>query len=119
MKKRGIEETEINLLELVPIRNIDWKEEEGLIVLLKPKYKHSFFKKHILPRMKNPYFKVKLDSVGSFVWKRFDGKLRVKEIARNLIDEFGDEVEPLYDRLSLFLQNLERNHFIKYKGISG
>lgn len=118
MKKSGTEETKINLLGLIPVRNINWKEEEELIVLLKPKYKHPLFKKHILPRLKNPHFKIKLDHVGSFIWKQFDGNLTVKEIAKNLKDEFGDKVEPLYDRLALFLQSLEKNHFIKYKGIN-
>lgn len=118
MKKSGVEESKINLLELIPVRNINWKEEDGLIVLLKPKFKHSLFKKYILPRLKNPYFKVKLDSVGSFIWKHCDGSLTVKEIARGLKDKFGDKIEPLYDRLVLFLQSLEKNHFITYKWIN-
>ncbi|MFB0566584.1 MAG: PqqD family protein [Candidatus Aminicenantaceae bacterium] len=115
MKKRGVQGYSINLLKLTPVRNIDWKEENGLIILLKPKFKHSLFQKYILPKMRNPYFKVKLDSVGSFIWKHCDGNLTVKELAKGLKDEFGDKLEPLYDRLALFLQNLEKNRFIYYK----
>jgi len=118
VKKIVLEETKINLLELIPVQNIDWKKEEnGLIVLLKPKFKHTFFKKYILPHLKNPYYKVKLDSVGSFIWELCDGRLTVKEAAQSLKDKFGDNVEPLYDRLALFLQSLEKHHFITYKGI--
>ena len=86
-----------------------------MIVLLKPKFELAFLKKYVLPRLKKPYFKIKLDHVGSFIWEHCDGSLRVKEIAKNLKDKFGEDVEPLYDRLALFLQSLEKNHLIFYK----
>lgn len=118
MINTGHKETKINLLDLIPVRNINWeKKEDGLIILLKPKFKHPFFKKYILPYLKKPYYKIKLDAVGSFTWELCDGSLTVKELAKNLGYKFGDKVEPLYDRLSLFLQNLEKNRFIRYKGI--
>jgi len=116
VKKRGAEKSKINLLDLIPVRNIKWeKKEDGLIVLLKPKFGLAFLKKYVLPRLKKPYFKIKLDPVGSFIWEHCDGSLRVKEVAKNLKDKFGEEVEPLYDRLALFLQSLEKNHLIFYK----
>ena len=115
MKKNGLEGLKINLLDLIPVRNIKWEKKEDLIVLLKPKFKHPFLRKHILPRLKNPYFKIRLDPVGSFIWELCNGSLPVRELAKSLKDKFGDEVEPLYDRLALFLQSLEKNHFIFYK----
>ncbi len=118
MKKRGEEKPEINLLDLIPVKNIDWeKQDDGLIVLLKPKFTHPFFKKHVLPRLKNPFYRVKLDDVGSFIWEQCDGKTFVKHLAQSLKEEFGEKIEPLYDRLALFLQHLERNHFIVFKGL--
>lgn len=111
-------EKNINLLDLIPVRNIKWeKEEEGRIVLLKPKLKNSFFAKHLLPCLKNPYYKIRLDSIGSFIWEKCDGSSTVKELAEDLKSNFGNNVEPLYNRLSLFLQSLEKNRFIFYKGI--
>lgn len=116
-ERENIEKT-INLLKLVPVRNIKWdKNEEGLVVLLKPKIRNPFFAKHILPRLRHPYYKVKLDSVGSFVWERCDGRLTVQEVADDMKAKFGEQVEPLYDRLNLFLQSLEKNRFIFYKGL--
>ncbi len=118
MKKSRDEKPEINLLELIPVRNIEWeKSEEDLIILLKPKFTHPFFKKHILPRLKHPFYKVKLDDVGSFVWEWCDGKKTVKEIAQGLKGKFGEKVEPLHNRLALFLQNLEKNRFIYFKDL--
>jgi len=116
VKKTGVKKSKINLLDLIPVRNIKWeKKEDGLIVLLKPKFELALLRKYVLPRLKKPYFKIKLDHVGSFIWERCDGNLRVKEVAKNLKDKFGEDVEPLYDRLALFLQNLEKNHLIFYK----
>ena len=116
MKKRVVEKPKINLLDLIPVRNIKWeKKEDGLITLFKPKFEHAFFKKYVLPRLKKPHYKINLDHVGSFTWELCDGSLRVKEVAKNLKDKFGEEVEPLYDRLALFLQSLEKTHLIFYK----
>ncbi len=116
MKKRVVEKSKINLLDLIPVRNIKWeKKEDGLVILFKPKFEHAFLKKYVLPRLKKPYFKIKLDHVGSFTWELCDGSLRVKEVAKNLKDEFGEDVEPLYDRLAFFLQSLEKIHLICYK----
>jgi len=118
VKKKQVQESQVNLLELIPVQNIKWKKEEGLIVLLKPKLKYPFFKKHVLPRLKKPYYKIKLDAVGSFIWEMCCGSFTVKDIGKSLKDKFGDEIEPLYDRLALFLQSLEKNRFITYKGIN-
>ncbi len=118
MKKRGKEKQQINLLELIPVKNLDWeKQDDGIIVLLKPKFKHPFLKKHVLSRLKRPFYRVKLDDVGSFIWEQCDGKTPVKHVAQSLKEEFGEKIEPLHDRLALFLQHLERNHFIVFKGL--
>ena len=116
MARKKAKEEQINLLELVPVKNIDWKKsEQGLTVLLKPKIKHPFLAKHILLRLKNPHYKIRLDEVGSFIWEQCDGIQTVKKIADLMRERFGDKVEPVYDRLALFLQSLERNRFILYR----
>jgi hypothetical protein len=107
---------EVNLLELIPEKNIGWeKDSEGFVVLLKPKLQHPFFLKHVLPKLKRPYYKVKLDEIGSFFWTHCDGHLTVKSIADLMGKHFDDKVEPLYERIGLFLQSLEKNKFIKWK----
>lgn len=118
MKKKEKQKEAINLLELVPVRNIKWDiNDQGLVVLLKPKIKNPFLVKHILPRLRHPYYKIKLDSIGSFIWERCNGQREVKEVAENMKAKFGKEVQPLYDRLNIFLQSLEKNRFIYYKGL--
>lgn len=118
MKKKETHRVEINLLGLFPVRNIGWeKNPEGLVVLLKPKFKHPIFQKHIIPRLKNPHYKIRLDDVGSCVWESCSGELTVKELGEILQVRFGEKVEPLYDRLAIFLKSLERSRFITFKGL--
>ncbi|MFQ5720886.1 MAG: PqqD family protein [Candidatus Aminicenantales bacterium] len=107
---------QINFYQLIPFQNIKWqKDDKGLITLLKPKFRHPFLVKHLLPRLKNPYFKIRLDAVGSFIWTQCNGRCTVKELAENLEAKFGNEVKPVEERLTLFLQSLEKNRFIIYK----
>lgn len=118
MKTRKAKRPEINLLDLIPVQNIkSRRKEEGFYVLLKPKFTHPFLFKHLLPRLKNPYFKIKLDEIGSFIWSHCDGKNTVKDIGNLMRERFGGRVEPLYDRISLFFQDLEKNKFIIFKNL--
>lgn len=116
MKKKAEARPQINLLELVPVRNMEWKNVDGLVILLKPKFKNPFLARHLLPRMKSPHFKIKLDEIGSFFWENCDGQKNIKEIGELFREKFGGKVEPLYERLSLFLQSLEKNGLILLKG---
>ena len=116
MKTKSSAQREVNLLQLIPEKNIGWeKDSEGLVVLLKPKFQHPFLQKHVLPKLKRPHYKVKLDEIGSFLWIHCDGLLTVQNIADRMAKHFGDKVEPLYERIGLFLQSLEKNKFIRLK----
>ncbi|MCU0643144.1 MAG: PqqD family protein [bacterium] len=107
---------EVNLLDLIPEQKIKFEESgDGLITLIKPKFKNKFLVKYLLPRIKKPNFKIKLDQFGSFVWKQCDGNNTVGQIANLLKAKFQDEIDPVHDRLAVFIQSLARNHFIEYK----
>ena len=111
-KKDG-KQTQINLLNLVPVQKIKCEiKENGLVVLLKPKYFNPFLAKHLLPRMKQPYFNIKLDEIGSFFWLNCDGTRTVLEIAKLHKENFGEKVEPLYERIAHFITSLEKNRLI-------
>lgn len=114
--KKDENQTQINLLHLVPVQNTKYEtREDGLVVLFKPKFTNSFLVKYLLPRMKQPYYKINLDDIGSFFWLKCDGIRTVKEIAELHKNKFQDRVEPLYDRIAQFLASLEKNHLIIYK----
>lgn len=114
--KKNLEKKDINFLELIPIRNIKWeKQEKGLVVLLKPKFKNKLLVKYLLPRIKKPFFRIKLDEIGSYVWELCNEQNTVFEIGEKLKERFGEKIEPVYDRLILFLKQLERGKCIKFK----
>ncbi len=118
MKRTKVASPEINLLDLIPVQNIQSLEkEQGFYVLLKPKFSHPLLVKHLLPRLKSPHYKITLDEVGSFIWKLCDGENTIKDIGEKLKDNFGARVDPLYERLSFFFQNLEKNRFIVFKNL--
>ena len=58
--------------------------------------------------------RIELYDFGSFVWKQIDGKRNVYEIGKLVKDKFGQEAEPLYERLTKFLFVLRNNDFILY-----
>jgi hypothetical protein len=105
---------EVNLLELIPVHNIEWEliSNSDLVVLKKPKFTHPVLRKYLLPHLKDPNFKIKLDAVGSVVWKNINGQNKVYDIAKILETKFGASVQPVYNRIALFVKALEKHKFI-------
>ena len=58
--------------------------------------------------------KLTLDPKCTAVWDLIDGHRTVDDIALRLKKRFGDEIEPLYERLGELLSILESNRMIKY-----
>ena len=105
-----------NLLDLIPIKMMKSEEnDDGTITVIKPKFRNKFIVKYLVPKLKSPDFKVKLDEFGSFVWKQIDGNLTVEKIGWNLKNNFHENIEPVYERLSVYFQTLLRYKFIEYK----
>jgi len=114
-KKRKGEGSGLNMYDVIP-RPIVKSEtiENGVVVLLKLKYKNPFLVKHLIPRMKHPFYKINLDSIGSAVWNKIDGFKNAAEIAEELEKELGEQIQPAYERLGIFLSMLKRGKFIEY-----
>jgi len=109
-----------NLLNLIPKRNRQWEVGDGdRVVILRPKFEKHWLGRWLLSRMENPHYRIRLDTYGSWVWKRCDGRATVGEIAESLKGQFGDSVEPVYQRLALFIQQLWRGRFIVYLDATG
>lgn len=114
-KKQKGKETGLNMYNVIP-RPIVKSEtsKNGLVVLLKPKYKNQFLVKHLIPNMKHPFYKINLDNIGSAVWNKIDGLKNAVEIAEELEKELGEQIQPAYERLGIFLSQLKRGKFIEY-----
>jgi hypothetical protein len=101
--------------EVIPRPIVNFKTaDDGLVVIYKPKFKNKFLAKHLLPRMKHPDYKIALDKNGSAVWKLIDGKRDALEIAEMLEKELGADIQPVYERLGIFLRMLKNNKFIDF-----
>lgn len=107
-------QAEIEYFSRRPRRNRDWEDENGRIVVLIPKFGNHFFGKWMMAKMNRPFYRLKLDEIGSFVWQRCDGATDIKQIGEQLAAHFGDKVEPVHERLGLFLRSLERSKSITY-----
>lgn len=105
----------IDWMILIPAKNMTWElnPETNHVIIKKPKFKNAFLKKYFTPKLKNPDYSVKLDEIGTFVWKNMDGKLSIGDIAQRMKKEFGDSIEPAGDRLIQFLHSLVKHEFIK------
>lgn len=102
-----------NLLEIKPVRNLEWEiEPNGFVVLLVPKFRNKYLVKYILPHLHKPHFRVKLDEYGSFIWKMIDGKTTVGEISEKLTVTYGENFDPNYERIGKFIASLAYNKFL-------
>jgi hypothetical protein len=103
----------INLLELTPEQRVGWETtESGTVVVLVPKFQHELLVKWLVPRLKYPNVRVKLDRLGSFVWKQCDGRTTVAEIAERMRTEFADLAGSAEERIRSFLLMLEKSDLV-------
>jgi|Deesub1362B_J571_1020462.scaffolds.fasta_scaffold02485_4 hypothetical protein len=118
IRKRDKESATLNLLALIPCHNCEYrKDEEGNVTLLVPKFKSRFLRAFFERLGFGTHVYVHLDEIGSAVWNLIDGKRTVEEIGRELRSAFGERIEPLYDRLSMHLQTLDRHKFIVFLNV--
>ena len=87
--------------------NIEYKVDENRIVTILEKQDHKiqrFFRKL---KFKIPLYKeIDFDEISSEVFLQIDGDKTVKEIGDNLEKKYGEKVNPLYERLLIFLNHI-------------
>jgi hypothetical protein len=102
----------VNLLDMKPKRLYPFEVEEGRVVVLVPKFSGRFGQWFLL-KLRKPNIRVKLDTLGSFVWNHCQGVITVREIADRLKGEFGESAEPVYERVGEFIKRLHRDRLIE------
>ena len=114
MKRRATLEG-INLLDLKPVRLADWEEKEGRVVLIRPAPSSRGLRKLLdsVTGWMSPQ-KVRLDAVGSAGWRLLDGAHTTAEVAAVLREQFGEEIEPVEERLGEFIRMLRYQGFLAY-----
>ena len=105
-----------NLLDLVPEQNYPfYTRDDGTVDVLVPRYGTNFIARALSSMFKNTPVRVHLDPVGTCTWNLCDGRRSVHEIGEHLHGEFGEKVEPLWDRLGLFFKQMENQRLIRWK----
>ncbi len=104
-----------NFLDYIPCRDPDlkWSEKDGIVTV---DMEHKGFFDHIAQTFfhRPGVSHIDLDRYGSFVWMKTDGVRTAGEIAELLRSEFGEEIEPLYQRFVQYMKILKNNKFIDY-----
>jgi len=109
---------ELNFLDFVPCRCIECETgEDGRTTLLRPKFIGGMLGKWIQPRLRKPFYRIRLDDLGSAVWDLVNGARSAGEIASELERRFGDRVKPAHERVAAFLGELKRGKMIRFAGM--
>lgn len=106
----------VNLLELTPLRKKEFDlDDQGIVTVKIPRFTNKILVKLLIPRLKKPLMRVKLDDVGSSVWKEINGETSVADIARKLEQKYGDTFVQAPERVAEFLKQMYFNDFISFK----
>ncbi len=105
-----------NYLDKIPSRpkSIAWSETtKGLVTLeIENKGYANKIAQILFKKPKISY--IHLDKMGSFIWKNIDGKMNIHAIAQKVSENFGNEANPLFERLSVFFKIMDSYRFIKW-----
>lgn len=100
--------------DVVVERAVEWEDGPGGgAVLLVPRFRRGPLARWLQPRLRNKCIRVKLDEIGSFAWRRFDGRTRFQDIVSAMQSHFGARAEPADDRLQKFCAILQKDRFVK------
>jgi hypothetical protein len=103
------------LPDMVPNRTRRWEEDsQGRVRVFLPRYGDSSLGRWLADRVGRPDVAVNLDEFGSAVWNGCDGRNTVARIAELLRDRFGERVEPVDERLGMYLWGLFQRRMITW-----
>ncbi len=96
-----------------PRRRLDWRQlESGNCVVLRPRFGPGRIGRWLAEKLGDPCYRIRLDDVGTFIWRACDGDTSLTEIAGRLRAEFGGRVEPAEERLARFVHSMLRSRMI-------
>lgn len=113
-KKDKPKPSEENFMLYVPIvKHHEFQMKKGKVLLI---FRHDhLIQKAAFWLVKKPRVSdLELDELSSFVWLSIDGKRNVYEIGQAVKEKFGEDAEPLYERLIMFLRYLSRKGWIVF-----
>lgn len=117
MKKQNKQRNSENYLDFIMIHHEQHTfkiDNEGRVTILienKGLFNHIAQKLFKKPKISQ----IHLDKMGNFIWPLLDGEHTVYQVAEQVKAQFGNEAEPIYNRLVKYLQTMESYGFIRRK----
>lgn len=106
----------INLYELRPVRTVRSETgADGKVALLVPRFYNKLLVRFLVPRLKSPDVRLRLDEIGSFVWQQCDGEATVQDIAERAQQQFGGDAETMAARVAEFVAQLSRQRLLQLR----
>ena len=102
-----------------PRRLLEWREEDGHCVLLRPRLGTTRVARWMAGLGGDPHYRIRLDEVGTLVWKACDGRTSLADIVGRMRERFGDRVEPADQRLSRFMRTMLKGRMLAVDGAEG
>lgn len=104
-------------LAIVPVvkPGLDWSVDDSGLVVIRYEYEDVVDKvKKLFSKEKSVSYKtMQLEKIGSFIFTHIDGEKTFRQIADELSAEFGETVEPLYERFLDYVSALWEKHYIE------
>ncbi len=98
-----------------PRRALRWEEDsEGRAVLFRPKLSDGKWGRWLTRRLGIRDYRIRLDEIGTLVWKSCDGETPLRRIVAQLRQQFGPRIEPAEDRVHDFVRQLMRSRLIRF-----
>ena len=105
-----------NLYDMVPAKRRSFTTlGDGTVEILLPRYGDGRVGRVIASVFSNKPVRVHLDDIGTAVWNLCDGRRSVREIGESLEREFGERIDPIYDRLEQFLEHMRTKGMIEWR----
>ncbi len=96
------------------LRRLQWREDEnGRVVVLRPRLGESKWGQWLTAKLQLSDYRIRLDEIGTLVWKACDGETTAAQIVGQMRTRFGEKVEPAEDRLRHFALKMGRARLIQ------
>ena len=104
-----------NFLDRIPlcVEKYKWDKDDAGVVTIYVENKGVFNRAAQKLLHKPEVSQVHLEKMGNFIWPLIDGEKSIYEIGQLVSEEFGEEAEPLYPRLTQYFRMLMNCGFVE------
>ncbi|MCX6251319.1 MAG: PqqD family protein [Bacteroidetes bacterium] len=107
-----------NYLDLTPVRMMEYIfRENGYVDILLPRFKNKVSRNLLQPVKKGDHIHIKLDTLGSAIWKLIDGNSTVTRIVCDLEESYTEKLtthDETIKRVTQFLSLLYQQRYISF-----